>query len=173
MSLLKQEMLKKLNELLQSMFDANAVADNVVYNLENNFCLNQASDIVHHRYAHIYPVWADRAQKIILVRDGRANREGLKDHTEDYSTITECFNALVEANLNIEDKFVEVIDLAEDIGDIYVKIAAEGLYEKFGGMTKQSIVWKRKAEYSKDDYNKFDDLFSGTLVIDEGGEFIG
>lgn len=170
--LMTETMRRKIDEVMQACFDANAIADNVVYETENKWTLNNASTIIHHNYAHLFPVWADKFQTILLIRGFKASRIGIKDHVESYETMIKAFEALVGACVNIEAKIEEALDVAEDEGNTFVKISLEDIYKQFGGMTKQALVWYEKSKQAGDDYIKFDKDFNKMMVIDEHGIFI-
>ena len=166
------EMNESINVLMQTLFGANAIADNVVYQLENIYAMPHASDIVHHNYAHLFPIIADDVNKIQILRDTRGTRKPVIGSENQYGSVLECFEALIGAVQSVESAFCDSLDLTEELDDKVVRIHLENVYISTVPLTKQALVWRAKAEQYAGDYRLLDADFEKTLVIDEHGALL-
>ena len=62
--LISQETSEALDILVGKMFDLNRSFDRAVSWMQNVFSMPQASDIVHHNLAHLFPLLADSLTEI-------------------------------------------------------------------------------------------------------------
>jgi len=136
-----------LNSLLQASFNLNAEADNFAYNL-SYMQYGHMSDIVHHSYAHAFPVaFADAISDEMLELDVRPVRLALAEYNKQYTSLTEIF----EDNLNMMKKYrtkvEEAITTADFNQDTSVKVFLEDfavrVVDKF---LAQAVEWKKCAE---------------------------
>lgn len=167
--LMQDELNEMINKLMQSMFNANAIADNIAYQLENVFFMPNASDIVHHNFAHLFPVLADKVNKIQILRDSRGVRKPVVGAETQFQTAYECFHELMLSALDVEKHFNQAIDMCDDFDAKAVRIWLENLYVEMIPLTKQSVVWCNKAEQFADYCHKLDLDFEKTLIIDKDG----
>jgi hypothetical protein len=168
--LMQNELNLAINQLLGSLFDANAISDNVVYVLENAYAMPVASDLVHHRYAHIFPVIADTVNKIQILRCGRGTRTPVIGAEDLYPSVIDCFDALLKAALLVEKNFCNVIDICDDLDDKAVRIYIENAYLDILPLTKQAMLWFDKARKFDGNDAMFDSEFLTTLILDEHGK---
>ena len=72
-----------MNNLATLCFDANAVIDNLAYNLDYLMFCNIA-EMVHHHVAHVMPVWADEITDKMLILSARPIRGDIGGYDEEY-----------------------------------------------------------------------------------------
>lgn len=135
----------KMNILLQKCFNANAVIDNLAYNLDFYY-FNNIAKIVHLKIAHIMPEWADMISDKMLELSSRPIRIGLEDHLEDYKKdLGQIFNALFLTFAEIRESVRDLIESSDLDGDDEVRIFAENFLDIMSPYIKQSEEWLEAA----------------------------
>ena len=146
---------KVLNNLLKASFDLNAEADNFAYNL-SAMQYNHMSDIMHHSYAHAFPVaFADKISDKMLELNVRPVRLALNEYTKDYTSLTELFEDNLKMITDYRTLVEETITAADMNADTSVKIFLEdfaiNVVDKF---VAQAIEWDKCAkQFSAIDLN--------------------
>ena len=74
---------QKMMELVRDTFQLNAFLDNCAYHLDF-YNLPVTQDIVHHKFAHLAPGWADEITEFLSTQGVRSVRLGLSDEITDY-----------------------------------------------------------------------------------------
>ena len=97
---------QKMMELVRDTFQLNAFLDNCAYHLDF-YNLPVAQDIVHHKFAHLAPGWADEITEFLSTQGVRSVRLGLSDEITDYD---------IEEGLNMsKDLNQELYEVAQTI----------------------------------------------------------
>lgn len=149
---------RKLNDLVSLTFKQNSIADNAVYfmqykNLEN------ISSIVHETYAHLFGGLADRITDFAKTQDIRIYRKGFDGDERDFANLIEVFTELIERFEEYQDFILECIEIAENNGDVDVKIFLENYSLDMGQYYRQLSIWLTKAEQYGDEYGPFEANF--------------
>lgn len=145
-NILSQITVSAINAAMQCCFNGNALADNIVYNFDVVFNLVQVTDIVHHKFAHWLPLFADELSDILTMQNSKPSRLPVSGHERIYENYVDCFQDLVDLMLNeLEPAIVNAIEVADNAGDIKARILLEEAYAKLTNYTKQVIVWHHKA----------------------------
>jgi hypothetical protein len=136
-----------LNDLLGASFDMNAQADNFAYNL-SKMQYNKMSDIVHHSYAHAFPVeFADAISDEMLLLDVRPIRKPGAGFDEEYTDINKIFEDNVGMIMKYQKQVLDTIDIAEYNGDVSVKIFLEDfLVHTVDKFAAQALEWYKSAQ---------------------------
>jgi hypothetical protein len=166
LKLMPDELNNSINELLGSLFSANAVADNIVYQLENVYAMPKASDLFHHKYAHAFPAIADTVNKIQILRGARGTRKPVAGSEMQFASVISCFENMLSAVLEVEKKFCDTLDLCDELDEKAIRIFIENTYMDILPYTKQTLVWLDKAEQFGDDLTMFDALFDTTIILE-------
>lgn len=158
--LMSEETREQLNELVKISFDANAVVDNLAYNLAY-YDYPNIEKIIHGSFAHKFPVFADILTDMMLELDARPVRKAIFAHEEDYEgNLVKIF----EDNLNMCEEYrraiIQVIEVAELNEDYEVKIKLEEFLSMFNTYRKQASVWYKYAKRYENDHKAFDVHFS-------------
>ena len=91
------------------MFDLNRTADRMASVMQNDWCMPNASDIFHHKLAHLYPLLADSLTEIkdrwnVSSVYGMTHEDG-----RDYTNLEDMFSTFLKENL----EGYEMIKLAQ------------------------------------------------------------
>ena len=165
LKLLPNELNDSLNELMRSLFNANAVADNIVYQLENVFVMPKASELMHEKYAHAFPGIADTVNKIQILRGGRGTRKSVIASETEYATVNDCFIAMLDAVIDVDTQFWDSLDMCDDMDEKAVRIYIENTYLEILPFTKQTMLWIAKSEQFGDNLALFDAEFDDTMIL--------
>lgn len=130
----------KMNVLLQKCFNANAIIDNLAYNLDYYY-FNEIAKLVHLKVAHIMPVWADMISDKMLELSARPIRKEIGSYEEDYKELTDIFTVLDNTLEDIRLYVKEFIEFADMEGDDEVRIFAENFLDIMSPYIKQSEEW--------------------------------
>lgn len=129
-----------MNELVRKCFNANAIIDNLAYNLDFYY-YNQIAEVVHHKVAHVMPVWADIVSDKMLELSARPIRKGIGEYTDDISDLKEIFKILVETFYDIREFTRNLIESADMNGDDEVRIFGEEFLVIVSPFIKQAEEW--------------------------------
>ncbi len=149
-ALISDETKSAIDKIVQACFNGNAMADNIVYNLDVNFNMVITSDIVHHSYAHWLPLYADKFNDLQKYNNARPVRLPVDGFEQSYTNFIDCFDDILEfLSKDLDGLIVEAIEIAEENRDIRIKISLEEVYTDLTLYIKQAIIWKEKAlQYS-------------------------
>lgn len=168
-SLVKAEVVDKLNDLIQRMFYLNAVSDNIAYSLEYKG-YHDTSNIFHEGIAHRFPAWSDFISDFMYELGVRAVRKGIPDQTEEYEDIKAIFDKISSEFIGLADyidRLIEEMDF--DYKNRYIVIKLENLLEMIQPYIRVVETWRLKAfEYTKhDNLYKFDKDFHTFISLPE------
>ena len=130
-----------LNRFLQVLFNGNALIDNVCYNLKyRNYA--QIEGAIHGPVAHLMGAWADEVSDLMDELGARPVRYALPDNVEDMDPV-QSLEKLVSFFDDLRAKVAKVIEVAEEAGDLEVKLFFENfLTDKVIKYRKQAIQWR-------------------------------
>ncbi len=131
---------KQLNNLVTLCFDANAVFDNLSYNLDYHYYIKIAH-VLHLSIAHVMPEWADEISDKMLELGLRPTREEIKAHIEEYEDVKGIFEVAYNTFLSLRASCCELISTADLNYDDEVRIFGEGFLEKISPFIKQIEEW--------------------------------
>lgn len=129
-----------MNALTAMCFDANAVIDNLAYNLDYHY-YTRIADIVHHKVAHVMPEWADMITEQMLKLSVRPVRKDINGYEEEYSDLKVIFDVLMKILVNIRNATREMIETADMNGDDEVRIFGEEFLMIVQNFIKQADEW--------------------------------
>lgn len=138
---MSEDSYNRMNHLAALCFDANAVVDNLAYNLDYNY-YGEIAKIVHLNVAHVMPEWADLITDKMIELSMRPIREDIDGHTEEYNDLKSVFNKLLETLNGMRTFTMSLIDSADMKGDAEVRIFAEAfLSDHLSAYIKQAEEW--------------------------------
>ena len=122
------ESYNKMNELAGKFFDANAIVDNLAYNLDFYY-YNEIAKIVHLRVAHKLPEFADMVTDKMLELSARPVRVDIGGYEEDFEgnlipifkKLDDTFSFLIKETRNL----IVIADMNADELSKYLKQAEE------------------------------------------------
>ena len=149
-----------MNELVRKCFDANAIIDNLAYNLDFYY-YNQIAEVVHHKVAHVMPVWADIVSDKMLELSARPVRKGIGEYDVDIPNLKEIFKILLETFYDIREFTRNLIESADMNGDDEVRIFGEEFLMRVSPFIKQAEEWVNASErLNENELNIHFDLYT-------------
>ena len=135
------ESYNKMNELAGKFFDANAIVDNLAYNLDFYY-YNEIAKIVHLRVAHKLPEFADMVTDKMLELSARPVRVDIGGYEEDFEgnlipifkKLDDTFSFLIKETRNL----IVIADMNEDDE---IRIFCEELLVELSKYLKQAEEW--------------------------------
>ena len=155
---------QKMMELVRDTFQLNAFLDNCAYHLDF-YNLPVAQDIVHHKFAHLAPGWADEITEFLSTQGVRSVRLGLSDEITDYDNIALVFNDMYDTFVKYTDEILDMIEFCEFKNETRTKIFLENFVSSLNIYLKQTRIWKDKINSYSDDIVSFDKDFSKFTII--------
>lgn len=133
-----------MNALAAMCFNANAVIDNLAYNLDYHY-YNQIAEVVHLHVAHVMPEWADLITDQMLQLSARPVRLDINGYDTDYEDLKEIFKVLLETLQEIHSFTKDLIESADMSGDDEVRIFGEEFLMEVSPFIKQAEEWLNAA----------------------------
>ena len=144
---------KKLNNLATLCFDANAVLDNLAYNLDFYY-YGKIAKIVHLSMAHVMPEWADIITDKMLMLSVRPTRGALGSHEEDIKDVKVIFERVRDVFMGIRKNCCDLIATADLEDDDEVRIFGEEFLVLITPFIKQAEEWiKIAGEFGANELN--------------------
>lgn len=141
---MSSESYSRMNALATKCFDANALVDNLAYNLEYNYYPNIAK-VVHLNVAHVLPLWADVVTDEMLLLGARPTRQPINGYDAEYKLPAENFSALRVLMEDIREEVRSLIESADLAGDDEVRIFGEEFLVRVSPFLKQAEEWETVA----------------------------
>ena len=143
----------KMNVLLGKCFNANAVIDNLAYNLDFYY-YNNIAKVVHQNVAHVMPEWADLISDKMLELSARPVRKDINGHEQDLRDLKVIFSILRDTLFEIRGFTRDIIESADIDGDDEIRIFGENFLEIMSPFIKQAEEWINTCEIvSPSDFN--------------------
>lgn len=142
---MSEESYDRLNALTAMCFNANAVFDNLAYNLDYHYYAN-ISKVVHLHVAHVMPEWADLITEEMIQLSARPVRRVIGGYDTDYQDLKEIFTVMLNTLLELRQATRNLIDAADMDGDDEVRIFGEEFLTILKPYVKQAEEWINAAE---------------------------
>lgn len=153
--LISKETSKDLDILYGQFFNLNSLFDRAVSVMLNDWAMVQASDIIHHRLAHLFPLMADMVSEIKDNFDESSVRPTVDEHTETYESMADMFDRLLDECVATYDMIKIVNKGALERGDLNVHAELMSLLRSFNKVIGQVLTLDNKA-HQIDSYDTFD-----------------
>lgn len=144
--LISKEMKVSLEKIISHCFYNNRILDRMCSILSVTFVMPITSNILHHNLAHLYPLLADDISDYMDSRDCTTIYGETPVGDQEYDTVLDCFNKILEINLHLESLIKESIILAQSINDYSTKVYLERFLLKILPITKDILLLLDKAE---------------------------
>lgn len=169
--LITANMKLSLEKIITHCFYCNRITDRICSLLSVKFVMPITSGIIHQNLAHRYPLLADVISDYMDARDCTTIYGETPSGDQDYDRPIDCFNKILEINLNLENLTKEAIVLAQSINDYTTKVYLEDFLEDIIPITKDILSLVDKAEMygnSDSDMMRFDkDIYAFGLFGEE------
>ena len=144
--LLTKDIKASLENIVTHCFYANRILDRICSILSVKFVMSNTSNIIHHKLAHRYPILADGISDYMDARDCTTIYGETPIGNQDYDNYLECFNKILEINLELEKKVKESIELAQNNSDYTTKVYLEDYLLNIIPITSDILLLVDKAE---------------------------
>lgn len=152
---ISKETCKDLDTLYGQFFNLNSLFDRAVSVMLNDWAMVQASDIIHHRLAHLFPLMADMVSEIKDNYDESSVRPEVEAHTETYSGLADMFDRLLDECMATYDMIKLVNKGALERGDLNVHAELMELVRSYNKIIGQVLTLNNKA-HQIDSFDTFD-----------------
>ena len=142
---ISKETCKDLDTLYGQFFNLNSLFDRAVSVMLNDWAMVQASDIIHHNLAHLFPLMADTISEIKDNYDESSVRPALEAHTETYDSLADMFDRLLDECIATYDMIKLVNKGALERDDFNVHVELTSLMRSFNKIIGQMLTLNNKA----------------------------
>lgn len=144
--LLNAEVKSALEEIVTKCFYNNRMLDRIVSVLSVKFVMPVTGDIIHHRLAHLYPNIADLVSDYMAERNSTTIYGATPVGDQNYDSPMDCFNYMLELNLDLENIVKKAIKISDDNGDYTTKVFLDSFLRKLILITDDILLLVDKAE---------------------------
>ena len=167
--LTEKETLIEVIKLYNMGFDFNARCDRAAYVLSVSMNYPNLGDFVHHKFAHniVGDNFSDKIEHYGELRHDLFYRDAIEVHSEDYNSISDLFESLVFAVVDIQNQCLKTIHVAAEKNDLgYEDLLREINKDYITILLKQCMVLQEAAKkYDRDNKGyKFEKDFNIYLL---------
>lgn len=168
--LISKETSNALDTLLGAFFDLNRTLDRCVSWMQNVWSMSQAADIVHHKLAHLMPLFSDKVSEI----KDRYNMASVYPATHadarQYADLSEMFEVVLEEFAEVYKIIQMTRKIVIEQDDVNVLTDLYDILEDYNIIMGQIYTLRDKANQMPDQYDTFDRHISswGIKGIDLG-----
>ena len=147
------------------MFDLNRTADRMASVMQNDWCMPNASDIFHHKLAHLYPLLADSLTEIkdrwnVSSVYGMTHEDG-----RDYTNLEDMFSTFLKENLEGYEMIKLAYKVAQEENDFNVQSDLVDFMQDYNKVVSQCITLHDKAEQMPNNFVQFDQYFDKFGIV--------
>ena len=143
--LLTTEVKAVLEEIVAKCFYNNRMLDRIVSILSVKFVMPVTGDIIHHRLAHLYPNIADLVSDYMAERNCTTIYNETPAGNQDYDSPLDCFNYMLELNLDLENIVKKAIKVSHDEGDYTTTVFLDSFLRMLIPITDDMLLLVDKA----------------------------
>ena len=169
MSLIDNELGQSMNVVSQKLFKANAVMDCISSRMDTVFGMPKASEILHHRIAHQFPLLADIITEYLAKRNYAVYYGQIPLIDYRYEKPSEYFWEFINIMGEITDDINTAIGIAERVKDYgSADILASFLSEHIELYTKQAFILYHQSAQEEEHGNlsAFNSHFEDLMIIE-------
>ena len=170
MSLIDNDLGKLMNVVSQKLFKANAVMDCISSRLDTVFAMPKASEILHHRIAHKFPLLADIITEYLGKRNYAVYYGAIPQIDYRYDKPSEYFWEFVNIMGEIRDDINIAIEMANNIKDFSASDMLSSFLSEYVDLyTKQSFIFYYQSLQEEEHCNlsSFNSHFENLMIIEE------
>lgn len=145
-----------LDILVGACFDLNRTTDRMCSWMNNVWSMPQATDIIHHKLAHLWPLMAD-------VISGFKDQYNLTTYYPEthgdkrqYNNLLDMFDTLLKETEDVYNIVKQTYYIAKEEQDFNANAMLQDFMRKLTEIISQTIQLRDKAEQMPTDYDKFD-----------------
>lgn len=148
--LLSSAIKTSLEKIVSHCFYCNRIADRICSILSVKFVMPITSNIIHENVAHLYPLLADNISGYMDSRDCTIIYGETPKGNQEYDSAIECFNKLLEVQLQLENLTKESIAMANKENDYTTKVLLDSFLLRLIPLTSDLLTLVDKAELYSD-----------------------
>lgn len=170
--LMSKETSEALDILYGEFFNCNSLLDNCQSIMQNVWTMPQASDILHHQYAHPVTQLADFISAIKDNYNLRSIRTEVPRHAEDYDDLLDMMEHVLEEFTNIYKMINLTIQVAHEHGDYNAYSDLLDFLTLYNKIYGNVVTLRDKAQQLPKDYVRYDRYIT-SWHVDNTTELIG
>lgn len=145
-----------LDEVVGAFFDLNRSFDRACSVMMNKWSMPQASDIIHHKLAHLWPLMADvvsgfKDEYNVLTYYPQTHADG-----RDYSNLFDMMETLLKETGEVYDMIKMTYGVAKENGDLNANAMLQRLTRLMTVAIGQVITLRDKAEQLSVEFDQYD-----------------
>jgi adenylosuccinate synthase len=149
------------------MFHINRILDRIVSVMSVKFACVKSSEIIHKKYAHAFPMLADKISEIQDSFNVLTDYLDTPKDVSDYNSLEEMFQKVLDNILEANDLITGCIEICIETKDYNVKASLENfLSVEFIKYIRQSIILRDKAKLYGDNVLSFDRHIDSFFVLE-------
>lgn len=154
-----------IDELVGIYFDLNRSFDRAVSIMQNIFAMPNASNIIHHNLAHLFPLMADKCTEI----KDRYNLPSIYPETHrdsrNYSNLKDMMVTLLDETISAYEGIKLLNSIANENGDLMVHADLIQIIQWHNEIIGQVITLRDKAIQMPEDYDDYDRHIDSWSII--------
>ena len=169
MSLIDNELGESMNVVSQKLFKANAVMDCISSRIDTVFGMPKASEILHHRIAHKFPLLADIITEYLGKRNYAVYYGLIPQINYRYDKPSEYFWEFINVMGEIRDDVNNCIQLAENLKDYSATDMLSSFLSEYVDLyTKQAFIFYYQSlqEEEHGNLSSFNSHFEDLMIIE-------
>lgn len=143
--LLSAEVKSVLEDIVGQCFYNNRMFDRMVSLLSVRFVMPVTGELIHNRLAHLYPNIADLVSDYMAERNSTTIYKETPRGDQDYDNPIDCFNYMLELNLELEKIVKKAIMTSQEAGDYTTKVFLDSFLRKLILVTNDILLLVDKA----------------------------
>lgn len=164
-----KDLFDRLNNLLRTFFQANAIADNIAYSLDTELTCHQASKYYHEYFAHVFTsdTFADKLSQVMIDNGVRPVRMALTAEDQIFNSIEDAFRYNYEMMDRMKKQVFELLEFLDyDIRYKVFAVEIENILLSVAKYYRVAEIWYEKAKQYGEDWKKFDKDFDDFVELD-------
>ena len=158
--MLSEKTSEALDIIIGRFFDLNRSFDRAVSVMQNKWTMPQASDIIHHKLAHIWPLMADvvsgfKDQYNVLTYYPETHGDG-----RDYQDLGDMWETMLKEVADTYEIIKMGYGVASENKDLNAIVMLQNLIDNMTILIGQVITLRDKAVAEPREYNRFDRYIS-------------
>lgn len=149
-----------IDVLVGMAFDLNRTFDRAVSYMNNTWCMPQASEIIHIRLAHLFPLLADQLTEFKDKCNLASTYPATHGDSRTYDNLLTMMETLLEEVGNFYEATKMTYGIAQDEGDLNACAMLYEFVNKIMVVVAQVITLRDKAEQMPTDYVTYDQYIS-------------
>lgn len=154
--LISKETDKALDMLVGAFFDLNRTLDRCVSWMQNIWSMPNAADIIHHKLAHLMPLFADEVTEIKDQYNMTSVYPATHEDGRTYSNLQDMFETVLEEFAEVYTMMKMIKTTVLDNDDFNVLVDLHRIMRQYNVIMGQIYTLRDKAIQMPTDYDDYD-----------------